>query len=154
MSTLNWEVKTLHQLAGSQLFDVMQLRVNVFVVEQQCVYPELDEKDRDAETRHIIGCDEKGGLTAYARILPPGLSYPEVGMGRLVVKKERRGQGFGHQLLRKALEEIHHVWPGRTVKLAAQEYLRGFYEHHGFTMESDRYLEDGIPHIDMVKVSV
>jgi ElaA protein len=151
MSTLNWEVKTFHQLAGSQLFDVLQLRVNVFVVEQQCAYPELDEKDRYAETRHLIGCHERGQLIAYARILPPGLSFPEVGIGRLVVKKEARRQGFGHELLRTALENIHYVWPGRAVRLAAQEYLQGFYEHHGFARMSNRYLEDGIPHIDMVK---
>ena len=153
MPMLHWKAPSFEQLTGSQLFEVMQLRVNVFVVEQQCAYPELDEHDRDAGARHILGYDTNEDLTAYARVLRPGLIYPDVGIGRLVVKKERRGLGFGHQLLKTALDEIDHLWPGKIVRLAAQEHLQRFYQHHGFRSESDRYLADGIPHVDMVRIS-
>ena len=150
-ANIQWTIKTFQQLSVDQLFDVLQLRVAVFVVEQQCAYPELDDYDRHAETRHLSGRDELGHLIAYTRILPAGLKYPEVSVGRFVVESQVRGQGVGHQLLRTALDEIQQCWPNCAIRLAAQEYLQGFYEQHGFTRVSDRYLEDGIPHVEMLK---
>ncbi len=150
-SPIQWAIKTFHQLSVDQLFDVLQLRVAVFVVEQRCAYPELDDHDRHAETRHLSGRDDFGHLIAYARILPAGLTYPEVSLGRFVVKAQARRKGVGHQLLQTALDEIQRCWPGRAIRLAAQVYLQGFYEHHGFTRVSDMYLEDDIPHVEMLK---
>lgn len=153
MLDIQWEVKTFQQLTVDQLFEVLQLRVAVFVVEQQCAYPELDHFDRQAETRHLSGRDECGQLLAYARILPPGLRYPEVSLGRFVVKAEARGKRVGHQLLRAALDLIQERWPGRATRISAQEYLQRFYAQYGFSRVSDVYLEDGIPHIEMLRNS-
>lgn len=151
MVNLKWDVKLFHELSANQLFDVLQLRVDVFVVEQQCAYPELDEYDRRAETRHLSGRNDAGRLIAYVRILPPGSACPDVNFGRFVVRKDARGQGVGHQLLREALKEIQHNWPGSAIKISAQDYLQKFYEQYGFVRVSDVYLEDGIPHVEMVK---
>ena len=153
MHNLRWDVKSIQELSVSQFFDVLQLRVNVFVVEQQCAYPELDEHDRHAETRHLSRYDASGQLMAYARILPAGLSFSEVSLGRFVVRKDARGQGIGHQLLSEALKEIQTSWPGHAIRISAQDYLEKFYGQYGFTRVSDVYLEDGIRHVEMVKKS-
>lgn len=154
MHNLQWDVKIFQELLVSQFFDVLQLRVNVFVVEQQCAYPELDEHDRHAETRHLAGRDASGQLIAYARILPAGLRFSEVSLGRFVVRKDARGQGIGHQLLSVALKEIQSSWPGHAIRISAQDYLEKFYGQYGFTRASDMYFEDGISHVEMVKASI
>ena len=151
MPTIIWEIRIFDNLTTRQLFDILQLRVNVFVVEQQCAYPELNEYDRHSETRHLSGRDASGQLVAYARLLPPGSRYPEVNLGRVVVKKEARRKGVGHQLILEALEQIQCIWPGIAIRLSAQDYLQKFYEQYGFARVSDVYVEDGIPHIEMVK---
>ncbi|MEO6202294.1 MAG: GNAT family N-acetyltransferase [Nitrospirales bacterium] len=149
----HWEVKTFQQLTVDQLFEILQLRVDVFVVEQQCPYRELDEYDRHRETRHLSGCNEGGELIAYARILSPGLRYPEVNLGRFVVKAEFRKLGIGHKLLQTALQEISGCWSKTPIRISAQEYLQAFYAQYGFIRVSEMYLEDGIPHVEMVKES-
>ncbi len=151
MSIKQWEVKTFQQLKVDELFDVLKLRVDVFVVEQQCAYRELDEHDRHQETRHLSGRNEGGQLIAYARFLPPGLRYPEVNLGRFVVKADLRKQGIGHQLLQAALQEVSRCWPKTTIRISAQDYLQAFYAQYGFIRVSEVFLEDGIPHIEMVK---
>ncbi|MDT3779270.1 GNAT family N-acetyltransferase [Nitrospira sp. MA-1] len=153
MSISKWEATTFQHLTVQQLYDVLQLRVDVFVVEQQCAYRELDEYDRHPETKHLSGRNKNGELLAYARILSPGLRYPEVNLGRFVVKADFRKQGIGHQLLRTALREISTYWPKTPIRISAQEYLQAFYEQYGFFRVSDVYLEDGIPHVEMVKES-
>jgi ElaA protein len=151
MSINQWEVKTFQQLKVDELFDVLKLRGDVFVVEQQCAYPELDEYDRHPETRHLSGRNEFGQLIAYARLLPPGLRYSEVNLGRFVVKVDFRKQRVGHQLLQAALKEISGCWPKTTLRISAQDYLQSFYAQYGFVRVSDVFLEDGIPHVEMVK---
>lgn len=151
MLTIQWNVKLFHQLTVDQLFELLQLRVNVFVVEQRCAYPELDVHDRHVETRHLLGQDESGHLLAYARLLASGLTFSDVSMGRCVVRQGDRGKGAGHQLLRAALDEIQAKWPGHAIRISAQDYLQKFYEQYGFMRVSDTYLEDGISHIEMVK---
>ncbi|MDH3772490.1 MAG: GNAT family N-acetyltransferase [Nitrospirota bacterium] len=151
MSINQWEVKTFQQLTVDELFDVLQLRVDVFVVEQQCAYRELDEYDRHVETRHLSGRNEGGQLIAYARLLPTGLRYPEVNVGRFVVKADSRKQGIGHQLLQTALQEVSRCWPKTSMKISAQDYLQAFYAQYGFIRVSEVYLEDGIPHVEMRK---
>jgi len=151
MHNLQWDVSSFQELSVSQFFDVLQLRVSVFVVEQQCAYPELDEFDRHAGTRHLAGRVVSGQVIAYARILPAGLSFPEVSLGRFVVRKDARGQGIGHQLLIEALKEIQSSWPGHAIRISAQDYLEKFYGQYTFTRASDVYLEDGIRHIEMLK---
>ncbi len=153
MPGIQWKVKTFQQLTVEQLFEILQLRVDVFVVEQHCPYRELDEHDRHPETRHVSGRNEGGQLIAYTRILPPGLRYPEANLGRFVVKADFRKQGIGHQLLQTALQEISGCWPENPIKISAQSHLHRFYAQYGFIQVTDGYLEDGIPHVDMVKVS-
>jgi ElaA protein len=153
MLDIQWEVKTFQQLTVDQLFEMLQLRVDAFVVEQQCPYPELDHFDRHAETRHLSARDARGQLMAYARILPPASRYPEVSIGRFVVKAEARSKGIGHQLLRSALDLIQECWPGNAIRISAQDYLQKFYGQHGFTRVSEVYLEDGIPHVEMLRQS-
>ena len=151
MHHIHWIVQTFHQLERDQLYELLQLRVDVFVVEQHCAYPELDDHDRHAETRHLSGRDAMGQLIAYARVIPPGLSFAEVSIGRFVVKKEARGEGVGHQLLCEGLKEIESIWPGTAVKVSAQDYLQKFYERYGFVPVSEVYLDYGVPHITMVR---
>ena len=153
MHNIQWTIQTFPELETDQLFDVLQLRVDIFVVEQQCVYPELDSYDRQKETRHLSGYDELGKLLAYARLLPAGLSFSEVSIGRFAVKKDSRGHGIGHQLLQTALKEIEQCWPGSAIKIAAQDYLQGFYEQYGFTRVSGVYLDEGVPHVEMLRKS-
>ncbi len=153
MANIQWEVKTFQRLTVQQLYDVLQLRVDVFVVEQQCAYRELDEYDRHPEARHLSGRNKNGELIAYTRLLPPGLRGPEVNLGRFVVKADFRKQGIGHQLLQTALQEISHRWPEVPIKMSAQSHLHRFYAQYGFIQVSDGYLEDGIPHVEMVKES-
>jgi len=151
MNNIQWNIKTSQELTVEQLFDVLKLRMDVFVVEQQCAYPDLDEHDRHQETKHLSGRNNDGRLIAYARILPPGLRYPEVNLGRFVVKAHSRKQGLGHQLLQAALQEISRCWPGHATRISAQDYLEAFYEQYGFVRVSEVYLDVGIPHVEMVK---
>ncbi len=151
MNNIQWNIKTFQELRVEQLFEVLQLRVNVFVVEQQCAYPELDDYDRHPETRHLSGRNDVGELITYARLLPSGLRYAEVNLGRFVVKAEWRKKGIGHQLLQATLKEVSSCWPETPIRISAQDYLQAFYEQYGFVQKSEVYLEDGIPHIEMVK---
>lgn len=151
MNDIQWKIKTFQELESEQFFDLLELRIDVFVVEQHCAYRELDEYDRHSETRHLSGRSEVGELIAYARIIPPKLRYPEVNLGRFVVKADFRRQGIGHQLLQIAIQEISGCWPKTPIRISAQEYLQSFYAHYGFLRVSNVYLEDGIPHVEMMK---
>jgi ElaA protein len=151
MAQIQWEIKKFSELTAAELYELLRLRVDVFVVEQACAYPELDGKDLDFETRHVAGRMADGILAAYLRILPPGVSYPGVSIGRVVTAKAFRGRGLSHELIETALALARKNWPGMPIQIGAQEYLRGFYQSHGFEATSKIYLEDGIPHIDMVR---
>lgn len=133
-----------------ELYEILALRVNVFVVEQDCPYPELDGKDIHPGTLHLWAGNGDTDVAAYLRILAPGVSYPGVSLGRVVTAKSCRGGGLGHDLINKAVELAENHWPGKPIQIGAQEYLKIFYEFHGFSAISDTYLEDNIPHIDMV----
>ncbi len=146
-----WQVPGFHDLTTCQLYELLQVRVNVFVVEQQCAYPELDAYDHHAEVKHLLGHDEAGLLVAYARLLPAGLSFSEVSIGRFVVRENARGHGVGHQLLQKALLEAQRLWPDKPIRIAAQDYLQRFYEQYGFLRTSDVFLDHGVSHIEMLK---
>ncbi|MCF6246123.1 MAG: GNAT family N-acetyltransferase [Desulfobacula sp.] len=150
---MEWQLKLFKELGIDELYELLKLRVDVFVVEQNCPYPEIDEKDRYEKTIHLLGKDHGGTVVAYLRILPPGLSFKEVSIGRVVVAKTARELGLSHKMVQKALGKISLAWPGENIKIGAQLYLKTFYETYGFKPVSDSYLEDGIPHIDMLKIS-
>ena len=144
---MNFTLKTFQQLTNIELYNVLKERTEVFVVEQNCPYPEVDGKD--VQSYHLFR-EEKGEIIAYLRILPPGVSYEELSIGRVLVKKAYRGQKLAQQLMTEALHFIHNELKEPTVKIQAQEYLSQFYESFGFEAISEVYLEDNIPHIDMI----
>ncbi|OMH38084.1 GNAT family N-acetyltransferase [Motiliproteus sp. MSK22-1] len=149
MTDISWIKKHFDELDIEQLYDLLKLRVDVFVVQQQCAYPELDNKDKDSETIHLLGI-QQGKLISYCRILAPGQSYPQPSIGRVVVADSHRGQGLAGEMLQMAIRLSNLSWPEYDIKIGAQEHLLLFYQSHGFSPEGPSYLEDGIPHVDMI----
>ena len=148
---ISWQSLTFNELTNHQLFDLLKLRVDVFVVEQNCPYPELDEKDRHSQTHHLMGF-ENNKLVACARLLSEGVSYPSVSIGRVATSEAFRGKGAGKALMCEAIKRCESLWPGCDIEIGAQEYLKRFYESFGFEATSTMYLEDDIPHIDMKRL--
>jgi ElaA protein len=144
--TMNWTIRTLDELSARELYELIRLRVDVFVVEQNCPYAELDGLDLNAH--HVLGHDEEGRLMACARILPPehgGLPH----IGRVVVHPALRGKGLAHELMTNALDALHRIHGSRRSELAAQAHLEAFYAAHGYERTGADYDLDGIPHVDM-----
>jgi ElaA protein len=146
-----WEIKKFKELTATELYEQLRLRVDVFVVEQACHYPELDGKDIHGDTIHLALRMADHTLAAYLRILAPGVSYPGVSFGRVVTAKAFRGRGLSHAMIEKAIGLAKETWSGVPIHIGAQKYLRAFYQSHGFIAISDIYIEDGIPHIDMAR---
>ncbi|MBV1944526.1 GNAT family N-acetyltransferase [Streptococcus parasuis] len=144
---MQWEIKAFDQLSLQELYTILTLRTNVFVVEQACPYPELDGKDPNC--LHLLGTIN-GELVAYLRILPAGLRYDEVSIGRVVVKPSHRGKGLGRLMMEQAIHCITNEWKESQIKIGAQAYLEKFYQSLGFEPVSEVYLEDDIPHLDML----
>ena len=141
-------IKKFNELSTHELYAVLQLRAEVFVVEQDCVYQDLDNKDLDAY--HMLGVlDTK--IVAYARIFKPGDYFLESSIGRIVVKKEFRKFQYGYQLVQNSILFIENNLQQNTILISAQSYLTKFYNSLGFTQVGEEYLEDGIPHIKMLK---
>lgn len=145
---IDWCVLKFDQLDSKMLYQILQLRSEVFVVEQNCVYQDIDGKDLKA--LHIVGFKDDI-LVAYARVFNAGDYFEFPAIGRVLVRKTDRGGGLAHQLLKNALEAIQTSFGNYPVQLSAQTYLTQFYESHGFKTTGNPYLEDGIPHIQMIK---
>lgn len=148
MSNLIFTVKTFDSLSNSELYAVLRLRSEVFVVEQDAIYQDLDNKDQKA--LHVLA-EKEGSIIAYARIFDKGVYFSEASIGRVVVKKEQRKHGYGHELLQFAIQRIAEHFSQTQIKISAQCYLEAFYKSHGFVPVGASYLEDGIPHIAMVR---
>lgn len=144
---MNWTCKKFDDLSVHELYAILQLRNEVFAVEQNCVYPDMDNKDQAAH--HLMGW-ENSKLAAYTRLLPPGLAYPLPSIGRVVTSAAARGTGAGRELMRRSIQLIYDLFGKQPVKIGAQLYLRDFYTSFGFVQTSDVYPEDGIDHIEMV----
>ncbi|MCB0454803.1 MAG: GNAT family N-acetyltransferase [Flavobacteriaceae bacterium] len=142
------EVKNFGELSTKELYDVLQLRSEVFVVEQNCVYQDIDGKDERA--LHIMGWED-GNLVAYARCFQAGDYFDDASIGRVLVRENYRKLGYGHTITKASIEAIKTNYKADKIKISAQVYLVIFYESHGFKTYGDRYLEDGIPHIAMVR---
>jgi len=145
---MNISVKKFNELTVDELHDILQLRSEVFVVEQDCVYQDIDGKDRKA--LHIIG-KKNNKIVAYTRCFAPGIYFEEAAIGRVVVSAEERKFGFGHDIMKASVKAIQNEYKTEAIKLSAQTYLVKFYEIHGFNAIGEGYLEDGIPHIAMIK---
>ncbi|MBF7073149.1 GNAT family N-acetyltransferase [Glaciecola sp. MH2013] len=139
------------QLNSMAIYQALKLRSDVFVVEQNCVYPDLDDKDIHEEARHIsVYADETDTLVAYARCLPPGVSFQGASIGRVVVHKNHRGKGLAREIMLLAIAECQRHWPDANIEIGAQVYLQRFYSLLGFQSTSEAYDEDGIMHINMM----
>ena len=145
---LSWHIRTFEQLNTKELHDILQLRSEVFVVEQNCVYQDIDGKDQKA--LHVFGMSEKK-IRAYARLFDKGNYFSEASIGRVVVQESNRQFGHGHELMEKSIEAVEAYFRTKTIQLSAQTYLIDFYEQHGFKSVGEEYLEDGIPHVKMIR---
>lgn len=147
MKTLSWILKPFDRLTAAELYAVLRLRSRVFVVEQQCVYLDTDNKDQEAF--HLQGMQD-GNLVAYARLFAPGMYYQEAAIGRIVTAPDLRGMGVGKALVQKSLEIALRLYGEVPVRIGAQRHLEAFYREFGFRADGEPYLEDGIPHVEMV----
>ena len=145
---LDISIKTFNELSLEELYYLLQLRSEVFVVEQDCVYQDVDGKDQKA--LHIIGKKENT-IIAYTRIFKPGDYFKEASIGRVVVSEKTRHLKYGHQLMVASIDAVKDAFHTNEIKLSAQKYLENFYNNLGFKTIGEPYLEDGIPHIAMVK---
>ncbi len=145
---LNIQVKKFSELKLTELYDILQLRSEVFVVEQNCVYQDIDGKDEEA--LHVIGY-KNNKIVAYTRCFRPGYYFEQASIGRVIVKARERKFGYGHAIMQASAAAIRKEFNTTSIKLSAQQYLIKFYESHGYKTVGEGYLEDGIPHIAMVK---
>lgn len=146
MQGLQWEIKRFEELSVPELYQLLRLRSDVFIVEQNCVYPDIDGKDKYAV--HLLGRFNED-IVAYARLFKPGDYFDEASIGRVVIADSYRDRKWGYALMQQAIHGITTRFGERTIVISAQEYLQRFYEQQGFVKVSPSYLEDGIPHIRM-----
>lgn len=145
---LSFSCLPFDQLTPYELYDIMALRQEVFVVEQNCPY--LDADGKDLHSWHLMGRDVQGKLICYTRLLPEGLSYDGyVSIGRVVSSPAARGAGAGKILIRRSIDMCRHLFGNQPIKIGAQTYLLKFYARFGFQSTGEEYLEDGIPHTKM-----
>jgi ElaA protein len=144
---LNWQFIAFNSLTNVQLYNILKLRNLVFIVEQNCVYNDLDDKDEPST--HVLGT-VNNELAAYCRLLPPNISYPNYcSIGRVLTHANFRTLGLGKILMEKAIQQCQTLWPNVGIKIGAQNYLLNFYQNLGFKVSGPIYLEDGIEHIEM-----
>lgn len=146
---ISWVIKEFNELNSLELYKILQLRINVFMLEQECLYPECD--DKDLKGKHLMGLNPSGDVVAYARLLPPNVSYNDPSIGRVVVNPKMRHFKLGTQLMNKAISSMKTDYPESSIRISAQAHLQFFYENVGFNRVNDEtYLEDNIPHVEML----
>lgn len=145
---LIWTIKTFNELTPHELYAILQLRNEVFVVEQNCIFQDADNKDQHAQ--HVM-CHQNNLLLAYTRLLPAGIAYPQhISIGRVVNSPSVRGSGVGRELMELSIQACYQLFGKQDIKIGAQLYLKKFYESLGFIQSSTIYLEDNIEHIEMI----
>lgn len=145
---ISWTLKKFDELTIYELYAILQLRNEVFAIEQNCVYPDTD--NRDQPSYHLM-CMQNEKLIAYARIIPPGIVYTEPSIGRVVTSPIVRGTGIGKELMNRSIGCIEELYGETPIRISAQVYLQKFYTELGFQSVGDIYIEDSIEHIEMVK---
>lgn len=145
---MKWILKNFDELSPHELYAILQLRNEVFAIEQNCVYPDMD--NRDQPSYHLMAWQNEK-LVAYTRIIPPGILYPEPSIGRVVTSLSVRRTGIGKELMLQSIKETYKLYGKTPIKIGAQIYLQKFYTNLGFKQTSEIYLEDGIEHIEMLK---
>jgi ElaA protein len=143
-----WKISAFDGLSPRELHAILALRQDVFIIEQRCLYPDADAKD--LLSHHLFSLADSGGCVACLRIIPPGVSYREVSIGRVATAEHERGTGLGQELMRRGMEEVISIYGNVAVRISAQSYLLNFYRSFGFLPEGSEYLEDGIPHTQML----
>ena len=144
-----WILKPFAELTPRELYSILQLRNEVFIVEQNCPYQDLDNKDLKAW--HLMAMEGEK-LVAYSRLLAPGISYSESSIGRIVSSPSARKTGIGKKLMEESIRQVKHLFQTDTIRIGAQFYLKKFYESFGFIQQEEPYLEDNIPHIIMLRI--
>ena len=148
MEKIKWETKAFNDLSVNEYWGILHLRTEIFVVEQDCPYQEVDEKDR--KSFHLFGTNENGDVIATSRIVLPGVSYDEISIGRVALKKEYRGKGIADEMMLETFKFIESEFGNIPIRISAQQYLINFYGKHGFSQIGEMYLEDNIPHVEML----
>ncbi|PZO12046.1 MAG: GNAT family N-acetyltransferase [Leptolyngbya foveolarum] len=146
---IDWYWRTFGELSNAQIYDILAVRQQVFVLEQKCLYLDVDGRDREA--LHLLGNNCANQIVAYARLLPPNTRYAEPSIGRVLVVESARGTGLGRELVQRCLEKCELPYGDYSVKISAQVYLREFYQSFGFEGVGEPYDDGGIPHVEMVR---
>jgi len=148
-----WQLRSFNTISAKELYQALRLRSEVFVVEQNCVFLDMDNYDQ--QCWHLLGyeTEEASALIAYTRLVPPGIIYEEMSIGRVVTAPAARRSGAGRALLTESIQRCEALFGKGPIRIGAQQYLEAFYESFGFTTVSEPYLEDGIPHVYMVRES-
>ncbi len=144
---MHWVLKKFEDLSPAELYTILLLRSEVFVVEQQCIFLDMDNKDQ--HSLHLCGWENER-LIAYTRIVPPGISYTEPSIGRVVTSPSYRARGAGKLLMKKSIDTIRELYNDSPIRIGAQLYLKTFYQNLGFVQSGNIYDEDGIDHIEML----
>lgn len=153
--TLTWQWLPFDALSREQLYELLRLRSEVFVVEQNCIFQDMD--GLDAQAMHLLGVRvavdsaQVPELVAYVRCFPKGVTFDEASIGRVVTRQSARGGGLGHVLMAEAIRALQQQWGAQPIRIGAQAHLQAFYERHGFADMGKPYVEDGIAHIEMVR---
>lgn len=145
---MDWSWHRFESLGVDNLYDALQLRCRVFVLEQG---PYLDPDGVDRQSWHLLGRGGDGALLAYLRLVDPGIKFDDPSIGRVITAPEARGTGIGRALMAEGMAGCERLWPGRDVRISAQAHLERFYNGFGFVRVGDDYLEDGIPHVQMLR---
>ncbi len=146
-----WFYKSFQELTATEIYEILALRSEVFVVEQNCVFQDMDGK-KDFESIHLFGKTIDNQLVAYTRILPANLAFKYASIGRVANSPKLRGKGIGKLLMEKSIETLYKIFGKVPIEIGAQYYLKSFYESFGFVISSEIYLEDDIEHIEMIKM--
>lgn len=144
---MNWKIKSFDELTANELYEILRVRAEVFVVEQNCPYQDVDLKDKVSQHMFL---EENNEVAAYVRIIPKNVSYAEMSIGRVLVKETYRGKGLANEMMKKAIDYVVNHLGENKIRISAQAYLFDFYSSLGFKKQSDIYLEDGIEHMGML----
>ncbi|WP_250454743.1 GNAT family N-acetyltransferase [Clostridium tertium] len=145
---MEWKIRKFEDLSTKELYNILALRNKVFVIEQECIYQDCDNKDLAA---YHLFCTDDNSIVAYLRILEKDVSYDEISIGRVVVDEKYRGRDLGRKAMKKAIEFINNTYGESPIRISAQGYIKDFYRSLGFIEVSNAYLEDDIPHIEMLR---
>lgn len=148
VNTEEWRLKAFADLTPHELYAILRLRIEVFVIEQTCIFQDLDDKDQHCF--HLMGW-QNGQLMAITRLVPAGISYTEPSIGRVATSPSARRSGWGRRLMQESIRQTENLFGKQSIRIGAQLYLKKFYESFGFIQSSEVYLEDGIEHIEMIR---